>query len=124
MEDTSSYQKDSNYTKSIVCSFSTEELRQVVDHAVGQVIHPCVWARPATTISHCSHLLLKCRVTTNICHWLRVQSRWFKNYIFLYFQILLLLFLHTLLLCHIFAFRVLDIFNTIRVSNRVDPDQA
>ena len=38
------------------------------------------WARPA--ISHCSHLLLKCRVATNICQWLQVQSRWFKNYIF------------------------------------------
>ena len=29
-----------------------------------------------------SHLLLKCRVATNISHWLKVQSRWFKNYIF------------------------------------------
>ena len=37
-------------------------------------------AHPA--ISHCSHLLLKCRVATNICHWLKEQSRWFKNYIF------------------------------------------
>ena len=56
-------------------------------------------AHPA--ISHCSQFLLKCRVATNICHWLKVQSRWFKNYIILDFQILLLLFLHTLLLCHI-----------------------
>ena len=37
-------------------------------------------AHPA--ISHCSHLLLKCRVITNISHWLKVQSKWFKNYIF------------------------------------------
>ena len=36
-------------------------------------------AHPA--ISHCSHLLLKCRVATNIIHWLKVLSRWFKNYI-------------------------------------------
>ena len=34
--------EDSIYRKSIVCSFSTEELRQVVDHAVGQVIHPFI----------------------------------------------------------------------------------
>ena len=34
--------EDSIYIKSIVCSFSTEELRQVVDHAVGQVIHPFI----------------------------------------------------------------------------------
>ena len=32
--------------------------------------------------SHCSHLLLKCRVATNIHHWLKVLSRRFKNYIF------------------------------------------
>ena len=60
----------------------------------------------------------------NICHWLKVQSRWFKNYIFLDFQILLLLSLHTLLLCHILPFGCGDIFNTIRVSNSLDPDQA
>ena len=68
-------------------------------------------AHPA--ISHCSHLLLKCRVATNISHWLKVQSRLFKNYIFaikvyfdqlLDFPILLLLFLHTLLVCNIFLF--------------------
>ena len=37
-------------------------------------------AHPA--ISHCSHLLLKCRVATNISNWPKVHSRWFKNYIF------------------------------------------
>ena len=36
-------------------------------------------AHPA--ISHCSHLLLKRKVATNISHWLKVHSRWFKNYI-------------------------------------------
>ena len=35
------------------------------------------------------------------------------------FQILLLLFRHTLLLCH-----MLDFFNTIQVSNSLDPDQV
>ena len=38
-------------------------------------------------------------------------------------QILLLLFLHTLLLCHILLW-MLDFFTTIRVSNSLDPDQA
>ena len=37
-------------------------------------------AHPA--ISHCSHLLLKYRVATNISHCLKVQSKWFKTYIF------------------------------------------
>ena len=83
-----------------------------------------------------SHMLLKCRVATNISHWLKVQSRWFKNYIIicekvyfdqlLDFQILLLLFLHT---CHIYSLQyftlwMLDFFNTIRVSNSLDPNQA
>ena len=36
-------------------------------------------AHPA--ISHCSHLLLNCRVATNMSHWLKVHSRSFKNYI-------------------------------------------
>ena len=35
--------------------------------------------RPLTLIQvspcHCSHLLLKCRVATNISHWLKVQKR-------------------------------------------------
>ena len=42
----------------------------------------------------------KCRVATNISHWLKVQSRWFKNYVFAKKCILIsfwvLLFLHTL----------------------------
>ena len=36
-----------------------------------------VRAYPA--ISHCSHLLLKCRVATNISHRLKVHSRGSKN---------------------------------------------
>ena len=74
---------------------------------------PITRARPA--FSQFSHLLLKCRVATNKSHWLKVQSRRFKNYIhcicekvyfdqLLDFQILLLLFLHTLLLCHTLLF--------------------
>ena len=72
-------------------------------------------------------------MATNLSHWLKVQPRWFKNYIFakkvffdhlLDFRILLLLFLHTLLLCHICTLWMLDLFNTIRVSNSLDPDQA
>ena len=48
-----------------------------------------------------------------------------KESIFISFwiQILLLLFLHTLLLCHILLWK-LDFFYTIQVSNRLDPDQA
>ena len=41
------------------------------------------------------------------------------------FPILFLLFLHTLLLCHIlFTFWMLDFFNAISVSNSLDPYQA
>ena len=40
------------------------------------------------------------------------------------FPILLLLFLHTLLLCHILLFECWIFFNTIRVSNSLDTDQA
>ena len=40
------------------------------------------------------------------------------------FPILLLLFLHTLLLRHIKLFECWIFFNTIRVSNSSDPDQA
>ena len=36
-------------------------------------------AHPA--INHCSHLLIKCRVATNLSNWLKVHSRWFKNHI-------------------------------------------
>ena len=85
------------------------------------------WAHPA--ISHCSHLLLKCRVATNISHWLKVHSRWFKNYILAKKCILISIafiipLIHSLLLCHILLFGCWIFFNTIRVSNSLDPDQA
>ena len=91
-----------------------------------------VRAHPA--ISHYSHLLLKCRVATNMSHKLKVQSRRFKNYIFAKKCILnqlfglmnlLLLFLHTLLFCHILLF-VCWIFFSIPSGcrNSLDPDQA
>ena len=63
-----------------------------------------------------SHLLLRYRVATNISHWLKggiCKKVYFDQ--LLDFPILLLLFLHTLLLCH-----MLDFFHTIRVSNSLD----
>ena len=72
-------------------------------------------------------------MATNTSHWLKVQSMWFKSYIFakqcyfdqlLNFQILLLLFLHTLLMCHILCSLDAGFLNTIGVSNSLDPDQA
>ena len=86
-------------------------------------------AHPA--ISHCSHLLLKCRVATSICYWLKVQSGWFKIYLWkvyfdqlLDFQILLLLFPSRFIIVPYFTLWTLDFFNTIWVSNCLDPDQA
>ena len=65
---------------------------------------------------------------------LKLQSRWFKNYIFakkVYFDqpfdipMLLYLFNHTLLLCHILLFgRWIFSIPPGRVSNSLDPDQA
>ena len=68
--------------------------------------------RAYAAISHCSHLLLKCKVATNISHWLKVHSRGSKIHIcekvyldqHLDFPILLSLYLHSLLLCHILLF--------------------
>ena len=63
-----------------------------------------------------SHLLLKCRVATNITHRLKVQSNVVQKLHTVvikrvdcicetvYFQILPLLFLHTVLMCHILLF--------------------
>ena len=68
-----------------------------------------------------------------ICHWLKLHSRWFKIYIsvkktyfdkLLDFPILLLLFFHSLLECHIYLFEYWIFFNTTRVSNSLDPDQS
>ena len=61
-------------------------------------------------ISHCSHLLLKCRVATNISHWLKVQSRWLKNYTFakncilVSFWIFEYCFYHSFTLCYCAVF--------------------
>ena len=62
-----------------------------------------------------------------------MDSRWFKNYISVkkvYFDQLLdfprslLLFFYSLLVCHILLFECWIFFNTIRVSNSLDPVQA
>ena len=86
-----------------VCIYNIECSQNIVSACSGLTL-------PLTIVVIC---YWKCRVTTNISHWLKVQSRWFKNYIFakkcmfdqlLDFHILLLLFLYTLLLCHILLF--------------------
>ena len=87
-------------------------------------------AHPA--ISHCRHLLhvyLKYRVATNISHLLKVQSRWFKNYLFAKKCILISFCIAFIIPSHFiiapyFTFWMLDFFNTIRVLNSLDPDQA
>ena len=89
-----------------------------------------VRAYPA--ISYYSHLLLKCRVATNISHWPKVHSRgvkkyifakkciWISNWIFQYcFH-----YTFTVYCCAIFYFLDTEFFSTIRVSNRLDPDQT
>ena len=67
-------------------------------------------AHPA--ISHCSQLLLKCRMATNISQWLKVQSRWFKNYLFVKKCILISFWIFQYcfyyLLCHILLFGCLN----------------
>ena len=67
-------------------------------------------AHPA--ISHCSHLLLKCRMATHISQWLKVQSRWFKNYIFVK-KCILISFLLLLFIVPYFTLWMLEFFNTI-----------
>ena len=65
------------------------------------------WALPWVIVVIC---YLICRVATNISHWLKEQSRWFKNYIFskkcnlISFWILLYFFYYsfTLYYCAIF----------------------
>ena len=91
-----------------------------------------VRAYPA--ISHCSHLLLKCRVATNISHWLKVHSRGSKNTylrksvfgsVFGFSNIALLLhYTFSVYCCAIFYSLNTEFFNTIRVSNSLDPDQT
>ena len=38
------------------------------------------YCRAHPAISHCSHCYQKCRVATIISHWLKLHSRWLKNY--------------------------------------------
>ena len=71
---------------------------------------------------------LKCRVATNISHWLKVHSRWFKNYIFAKNCILISWFsnnafiiLSLFIIASYFTLWMLEFFNTIRVSNSLDP---
>ena len=71
-------------------------------------------------------------MATNISHWLKVHSRGFKIYIFAkkYILISFLIFKccfyysFTLYYCAIFYSLNTGLFNTIRVSNSLDPDQA
>ena len=70
----------------------------------GGAIHNSGLTLPLAIVAIC---YLKCRVATNITHWLKLKNDAFaKNCFdqFLDFQLLLLLFLHTLLLCHILLF--------------------
>ena len=75
----------------------------------------------------------KCRVATNISHWLKVHSRWFKSYIsakkciLIGFWIFQYCFYYSSTLYYCAIFYSLDagfFFNTIRVSKSLDPDQA
>ena len=59
-------------------------------------------------------------MATNISHWLKVQSRWFKNY---QCYIAFIIPLHTYY-CAIFYSLDAGFFNTIQVSKSLDPDQA
>ena len=85
---------------------------------------------PHPAIAHCSHLLLKSRVATNISHWLKVQSRWFKNYIFarkcilISFWIFKYCFYYSFTLYCFVIFRYCFFFKTIQVSKSSDPNQA
>ena len=85
-------------------------------------------ARAHPVTSHCSNLLLKRRAATNISHWLKVQSRWFKMkkcilISFWNFQYWFIIPSHLIIVPY-FTLWMLDFFNTIRVSNSLDPDQA
>ena len=71
-------------------------------------------------------------MATNICHWLKVHSRWFKNYICVRKSILIsfwsfkycLYYSFTHYYCAIFYSLDAGFFHTIWVSNSLDPDQA
>ena len=85
-------------------------------------------AHPA--ISDGSHMLLKCRMATNISQWLKVQSKWFKNYIFVKKCILISFWIFQYcfyyLLCHILVFGCLNfsIPPALMGVNSLEPDQA
>ena len=71
-------------------------------------------------------------MATNISYWLKVQSGWFKNYIFAKKCILISFWIFeycffysfTLYYCVIFYSKDAGFLNTILVSKRLDPDQA
>ena len=83
-------------------------------------------SRDHPAISHCSHLLLKCRVATNISQWLKVHSRWFKNYAFAKKFVLVSFWIDQYCFYCFFTLYYCAIFyiNAIRVSNSLDPDQT
>ena len=72
-------------------------------------------------------------MATNISSWLKVQSRWFKNYIFAKKCILIrfwiseyccFFFPSHFIIESYFTLWMLNFFNTIQVSKSLDPDQA
>ena len=72
-------------------------------------------------------------MATNISHWLKVQSEWFKNYTFAKKFILISFWIFEYCFFFItsyfiivsdFTLWMLDFFNTIQVSKNLDPDQA
>ena len=69
-------------------------------------------------------------MATNISHWPKVQSRWFKNYIFakkcilISFLNIAFIFPSHFIIVPYFTLWMLDFLNTIQVSNSLDPDQA
>ena len=71
-------------------------------------------------------------MATNISNWLKVQSQWFKYYMFAksvflsafgFSNIAFIIPSHFIIVPY-FTLWMLDSFNTIRVSNSLDPDQA
>ena len=67
-------------------------------------------------------------MATNISHWLKVHSRWFKNYIYFesafeFSNIAFIIPSHFIIVPYL-TLILTDFFNTIRVSNSLDPDQA
>ena len=73
----------------------------------------CVNVLAGLTLSLASVAIcyLKCRVATNISHWLKVQSRWFKNFIIcvkVYFDQLLYCFYYSFTLYYCAIFYSLD----------------